>query len=445
MADESRISLKAFVNKRNNRIMFVESGSDFVETLFSFLSIPIGTIIRLARSHSVPVEIGCMNNLYASVENLDVQHFRTEACKDMLLCPRSRAGATLKNLKFNIEDHETTRYFRCSNVSCQSFPTKISYYSSVCCHCGYLMDREINLSVKVGDEVFVKGLSRLIISDHLQVMAPGTPAISVFFEKLGSMDSNSIEEVTMNIGVDEVLNLLLCSFVSKTPLTDILLKNTGNQPIHTVSYTQMLGDTMGDGANMSVKLIVSKSKKVVCYAEAGEDFVNFLFSFLILPLGFILKQIWFDLKGCVDHLYRSVQDLDEKFLKSHFCNELLLSPKLPPRFCYKNHPLGIAMASYRFESAEIVDPKSHANEKVCDQGFLKGPAMFMVTDSLAVTSISPILGLSILNEMNVPITDIEVKTVYVGKEEVSLIYYFCFPLLNPSSVLNIQLVSLTQI
>lgn len=55
---------------------------------------------------------------------------------------------------------------------------------------------------------------------------------------------------------------------------------------------------MNDETNISLKLIVSKSKKVVCYAETGEDFVNLLFSFLVLPLGFLLKQMRFGtLKG----------------------------------------------------------------------------------------------------------------------------------------------------
>lgn len=45
--------------------------------------------------------------------------------------------------------------------------------------------------------------------------------------------------------------------------------------------------------------------------------------------------------------------------------------------------------------------------------------MFVVTDNLIVSSVSPYLGLSVLDEMNVPISDIEVQTVHVGKEEVS--------------------------
>jgi hypothetical protein len=80
--------------------------------------------------------------------------------------------------------------------------------------------------------------------------------------------------------------------------------------------------------------------------------------------------MWFGtLKGCIDHLYKSVQDLDQQLLKSKYSKEVLLNPKLPPGSCYKNHPLGIQTASFHIAAAEIVDPKSPPNEDR-NQGFL---------------------------------------------------------------------------
>ncbi|PQQ11691.1 hypothetical protein Pyn_33435 [Prunus yedoensis var. nudiflora] len=145
---------------------------------------------------------------------------------------------------------------------------------------------------------------------------------------------------------------------------------------------------------------------MVCYAEAGEEFVNLLFSFLTLPLGFIVKQMHDNsMKGCIDQLYKSVHDLDEQCLKSNNHKKMLVSPKLLPGFGYKNHPLGIEEASYRLavdttlmhsnkqvKSVEFIDPKSHRNKDDNALGFLKGPAMFMITDSLNVSPISAILA-----------------------------------------------------
>lgn len=54
--------------------------------------------------------------------------------------------------------------------------------------------------------------------------------------------------------------------------------------------------------------------------------------------------------------------------------------------------------------------------------------MFTITDNLIIRPISPLFGLSVLNEMKVPFTDIEAQIVQVGKKEVSYCLYFLFDL-----------------
>ncbi|ONI00034.1 hypothetical protein PRUPE_6G064000 [Prunus persica] len=415
MADKSmdNIELKVLVNNVSNKVIFVESDGDFIDVLFSFLTIPMGTVIRLSH-RSQPLGIGCMDNIYGSVESFDSQLFRTEECRAMLLRPRNRTEYLLDNLKLKFDDSEPMRYFMCSNPHCRIFRNSLvfSYYQKVRCpRCERLMDTETTLPVSGAEDV----------------------------KNLGCTGWNSIEELTVNVGVDEVLKLLMCSLVSKMPLTETLLKHEplpelSNENVDQEIYVEsrMLGDaTNEEEEKISIKLIVSKSRKMVCYAEAGEEFVNLLFSFLTLPLGFIVKQMQDNsMKGCIDQLYKSVQDLDEQCLKSNNHKKMLVSPKLLPGFGYKNHPLGIEEASYRLavdttlihsnkqvKSVEFIDPKSHRNKDDNALGFLKGPAMFMITDSLNVSPISAILGLSILCELNVPVTDIEVQVAQVGKKE----------------------------
>ena len=83
----SGICLKVLVDKKKNKVVFAECDHDFVDVLFSFLTMPIGTIMRVASIKSLNVGIGCMSNLYKSIENIDVQHFRNQACRIMLLSP----------------------------------------------------------------------------------------------------------------------------------------------------------------------------------------------------------------------------------------------------------------------------------------------------------------------------------------------------------------------
>ncbi|PQM32827.1 uncharacterized protein Pyn_35532 [Prunus yedoensis var. nudiflora] len=429
MADISTnsIELKVLVDKGSNKVILIEPKNDFVDVLFSLLTIPMGTIIRLGRKHSDPVAIGSMNNLYASVENFDDQEFWMHTCKDMLLHPRNAADSLCNDLKLKLDNAEPRRYFLSSN----SFELLFAYSRLPG------MERERSLSFRASQDgsVFLKG----------QTSDPPSSTANSVFTKLRVMDVDAMEELTINIGTVEILNLLMCSLVSKTPLTETLLKPKQNlksrstilnQAIHIES--QMSGDSMNDEEDkISLNLVVSKSKKMVCYAEAGEDFVNLLFSFLTLPLGFIVKNMKNgSLKGCIRHLYKTIQDLDGEYMISDHHKEMLLDPKLVPGFCYKNSLLGIEETSYYYVYSMVVNGDTFTTDRsllsserdklklissdsvdLSAQGFLKRPAKFLVTDNLVVRPISRILELQVLKDLNVPVTDIEDQIVHVGKKE----------------------------
>lgn len=196
MADTNSIELKVLVDKGCNQVIFVEPDNDFVDVLFSLLTIPMGTIIRLARKHSDPVAIGCMNNLYASVENFDDQEFWMHTCEDMLLHPRNAADSQCNALKLKLDDAEPRRYFM-SPDSCDLFA-----YS-----CSLHMCREKSLSFRASQDgsVFVKGQTRFTVTDDLQVIPPSSSANSVF-TKLRVIDVDALEELTINIGTVEVID-----------------------------------------------------------------------------------------------------------------------------------------------------------------------------------------------------------------------------------------------
>lgn len=63
---------------------------------------PMGKIVRLSSSYSLPMGVGCMNNLYRSVHDIDEQILLTEECCAMLLCPHNAAESFLSWLKLNL-------------------------------------------------------------------------------------------------------------------------------------------------------------------------------------------------------------------------------------------------------------------------------------------------------------------------------------------------------
>ncbi|XP_068309606.1 uncharacterized protein [Pyrus communis] len=409
---ENKINLKALVDKRSNKVIFIESDHAFVDVLLSFLTIPLGTIIKLGREHSVPVEIGCINNLYSSVEEIDARELRSDACREMLLLPRNAAESHCKNLVLQIDHNaKPTQYFVCSRYCLDTATSKFfSYYPGLLCvGCMDTMHREISLSVDVAS-AFVKERARLLITDDLQLISPFCTSIVSLFTKLGVTNRNTTEELNLNIGVDEVMNLLISSLVSKTPLTETLLNHkpvaelnhdNNYQVVHIDPQTE--GETvLMEEDNISIKLIISKSKNII---KDGS------------------------LKGCIDQLYWSVQDLDAQYLKSNHHKEMLLNPKLVPGFCH-NSLLEIEEASYYYlgsglttDSSLIPSNRSSESFKIeptdhnsSARGFLKGPAIFTVTHNLVIRPISTIFELSVLDELNVPFTDIEERVVLMGKK-----------------------------
>lgn len=204
--------------------------------------------------------------------------------------------------------------------------------------------------------------------------------------------------------------------------------------------------------SMSLKLIVSKSKKKVLYAEAGVKLVDFLFSFLAFPLGAVVKHLGGNSRlGCIDNLYKGASDLSsENYIKSEECKNMLLSPKLFPHSGFDSHILevGEEYPKYRYNDygdieivrntnkskgssigneeeasdlAIILDPKSPTGETIKGEGYLKGPATFMIMDNLLVTPFSPTSIITQLNQMKVSTSDVEERIVTVGKDEVRLL------------------------
>lgn len=84
MAGSSKVSLKLLINTQTNRVLFAEAGKDCVDFLFQLMSLPISTVVRLLRQQGM---VGCLGNLYESIENLNETYVQPDMNKDALLKP----------------------------------------------------------------------------------------------------------------------------------------------------------------------------------------------------------------------------------------------------------------------------------------------------------------------------------------------------------------------
>ncbi|KAL2507486.1 uncharacterized protein Fot_31133 [Forsythia ovata] len=81
-------------------------------------------------------------------------------------------------------------------------------------------------------------------------------------------------------------------------------------------------------SKVSLKLLIDTKSKRVLFAEAGKDFVDFIFHILAMPLAtairFLGKQ---EMVGCLGKLYESVENLNETYILQGKKKEIFLKPK----------------------------------------------------------------------------------------------------------------------
>ncbi|KAK4359186.1 hypothetical protein RND71_021415 [Anisodus tanguticus] len=78
---EAKVLLKLLVDEKKDQVVAAEAKVDFMDILVSLLTLPMGTLIRLIKADAGVV--GCMNNLYQSVENLSEKDLFIKHCKTM--------------------------------------------------------------------------------------------------------------------------------------------------------------------------------------------------------------------------------------------------------------------------------------------------------------------------------------------------------------------------
>ncbi|GKA11155.1 hypothetical protein Tco_0690588 [Tanacetum coccineum] len=186
------VHIKVFIDKKKKKVMFAEAEEDFVEILFSFLTLPLGTIARISSKHgdSKDIKFGSLNSLYESVENLDNKHFSNEHCKVALVTPNSSSLSLCQKLKVNLND------------------TK-------------LVDALV--SDATSETVFVQKKASFIITDDLNVIPVMLDTSISLLNSLGVEYIDLLEEIPKDFGFEEFSNLLKWSLVTNNPLTNLVL------------------------------------------------------------------------------------------------------------------------------------------------------------------------------------------------------------------------------
>jgi hypothetical protein len=227
--------------------------------------------------------------------------------------------------------------------------------------------------------------------------------------------------------------------------------------------------------SMTIKLMVNKRSRKILYAEAGKDFVDLLFSFLVLPTGAIAKQALVSKVTkkeedqtkvpCITNLYKSVESLSALLMKADkavllnpkvvsttYTNDILCiqsppPPAAPPRYYVCNNANANASSTYFMGSGvystastihnlstqsgsstcscgSLVNREVKLVEKapvpVLPKGYVKKTANFVITDDLSVIPVNSTATIvQLWNKLDVKEpTELEERNVTVGQNEV---------------------------
>ncbi|KAJ4809929.1 hypothetical protein LUZ62_022495 [Rhynchospora pubera] len=246
-ANEAKFALKLLIDKNCNKVLFGEAGKDFVDFIFSLLSLPLGAVTKLLTKDSM---VGSIGEIYDSLSKLDENYILSDKKVSSLLNPRL-ASTSSPNVNFLLppatDEHSKRRtIYMCSNArrqnpyqgfsQCYNTSSACKYVSEVkgttCPGCNNALDKEAQLVnlisgggvVETEEEGFVEGVVTYSVMDDLTVVPMSTISSITLLNKFQIKDLGSLEERTVGVGFEEGLKLLKVSLQSKTVLTDVFMK-----------------------------------------------------------------------------------------------------------------------------------------------------------------------------------------------------------------------------
>lgn len=205
--DSKKVSLKLLMSKSNNRVLYAEGGEEFPNLLFSFLTFPLGSIVKCLGGTTT---MGCLDNLYKSVEGLNNNDYmRSEECKAMLLDPKLALYFGCQNQLLQIEEQVPYQPTLSVCESCNCFGPYIKDYGNwICSHevskvqLSTLNPKFPNVVMEHGG-AFMAGPAMFMVTDEL-IVKPLSPISGISLLNGLNINNNDLEERFVKVGKEEV-------------------------------------------------------------------------------------------------------------------------------------------------------------------------------------------------------------------------------------------------
>ncbi|CAL4958233.1 unnamed protein product [Urochloa decumbens] len=237
-AAAAALSMKLLIDRKAQRVLFAEASKEVVDFLFSLLVLPVTTAVKLVGKDAM---VGCVGNLYASVDKLDATYVQPGAAKDALLSPTvlspaaSSANSSLLRLSAAPPSGQAKSFYRCQSNHCRSYITDVN--GKACpAGCGYTTTVAVQFVSSAGSgshagqqaaqgdaKGFVQGIVTYTVLDNLTVTPMSTISGITLLNTFAVKEIGDLQEKTVQLGYNEGLAILKASLQSKTVLTDVFL------------------------------------------------------------------------------------------------------------------------------------------------------------------------------------------------------------------------------
>ncbi|KAJ1282550.1 hypothetical protein BS78_03G060800 [Paspalum vaginatum] len=244
------LSMKLLVDTTAQRVLYAEASKDVVDFLFSLLTLPVGTVVKILSKDAM---VGSIGNLYGSVEKLDETYVRSADARGALLAPAGGFDGG-KLLQLPESSEPSVEFYRCyySNYShCQTYMSKVSGTRCQNNSCSdkmttkmiQVVDSSLGEAAAAGAEQpgpghagkgFVQGVVTYTVMDDLKVAPMSTISGITLLSTFGITDIGMLQEKTVQLDYEQGaptsvcvraqgLKILKALLQSNTVLTDVFL------------------------------------------------------------------------------------------------------------------------------------------------------------------------------------------------------------------------------
>ncbi|XP_050211884.1 uncharacterized protein LOC126662040 [Mercurialis annua] len=223
----SKMKLKLLIDKKAQKVLFAEASKGFVDFLFSLMSLPLGNIIRVLTKSNM---VGCLGNLYESIETLSYSYLQPSQHKDFILKSKSPLLPVDTPLLLPDTNSGHPKMYICDtpnhcyvtfepDTPCPTCKTLMNYEPTF-----ISSESDKQVTAKYGEGGFVKDVVTYMVMDDLEVKPICTVSSITLINTFGITDLGSLQEKVVDFGVAEGLMLLQVSLQAKDVLTSVFLK-----------------------------------------------------------------------------------------------------------------------------------------------------------------------------------------------------------------------------